>query len=303
MRCSRQILLLGTLTLLSGDTARAAEALDPLYERIAEDLKQGKPLVVTVHVALCDNSIIWCGAKMGDGDRPRDNLYWGRAGGFQAYFQRARGYRRIFKDAGDSKVVLEREVYRLQVRRPSAAWRRRGVTRPFEVLLVGLAYRGRSIDQAHDSFVRQVLGEAGSQLTLDDGRVIPIGGMGHVVGYAGHNRLMDLLEYRFPRRTRRSHVGFFALACRTGQYYGRELGASPAHGLLLTLTLMYPGAFTIDGILRGVAAGERQHAVYMRGVQMYARYQRRPVRVIRAAFTNDRQPRFLKRFSRARVER
>jgi len=41
--------------------AVAQAALDSLYQRVAADLKQGRPLVVTVHVALCDNSIIWCG--------------------------------------------------------------------------------------------------------------------------------------------------------------------------------------------------------------------------------------------------
>jgi len=50
-----------------GTGPKAADAhrqagLQPLYRRIAADLKQGKPLVVVdVHVALCDNDIIPCG--------------------------------------------------------------------------------------------------------------------------------------------------------------------------------------------------------------------------------------------------
>ncbi len=55
--------LWGVLLLSDVDPAQAGDALDPLYDRIAADLKQGKPLVVTVHVALCDNNIIWCGGE------------------------------------------------------------------------------------------------------------------------------------------------------------------------------------------------------------------------------------------------
>ena len=35
--------------------------LDGLRERVAADLRAGRPLVVEAHVALCDNSVIRCG--------------------------------------------------------------------------------------------------------------------------------------------------------------------------------------------------------------------------------------------------
>ena len=57
--------------------------LGGLTDRVIADLAAGKPLVVEVHVPLCESSIIACGnAKLGDGDTPETNLYWSTTPGF-----------------------------------------------------------------------------------------------------------------------------------------------------------------------------------------------------------------------------
>jgi hypothetical protein len=43
--------------------------LASLTDRVIDDVRAGKPLVVQVHVPLCDNSVTACGnAKLGDGE-------------------------------------------------------------------------------------------------------------------------------------------------------------------------------------------------------------------------------------------
>jgi len=290
--------------LLSVPSRAPADPLGPLYQRIAADLKQGKPLVATVHVALCDNGVIWCGrGGMGDGDRPERNLYWGRAAGLRAWFDRASPWRRIHVDEGDGKLILQRVVYRLRVPRPSAAWRRLGVRRGFDLLLVALAHRGKKIDQTITTFIDQVAGEGGKTLRLPDGRTIAYGGKGHILGYAGHNALMELTlldSFRWPRRTRKAPVGYFVLACLTASYFRNHLcdGQVGTRGLLLTGSLMYPGAFTADGLLRGIAAGETQRQVYLRGVERYATLQKRTERRIRGVFFHDGEKRYARRFGK-----
>ena len=136
-----------------------------------------------------------------------------------------------------------------------------------------------------------------SRLTLPgERRPLSIGAGSHVVGYAGHNHLMDEPGFPFLAVTRRPHLGYFALACRTAPYLGRPFRSARLHGLLLTRDLMYPGAFTIDGLVRGLAAGEPQHHVWLRGVKKYARFQKRPVGVIRRAFIHDGEARFQRRY-------
>jgi hypothetical protein len=276
--------------------AQTEEPLAPLYRRIARDLGAGRPLVVTAHVALCDNGIIWCGYRgMGDGDRPRRNLYWGGAG-LRAWFDRAAaGYRRVHLDAGDGETVLERAVWRRSVR-PSAAWRRLGVEKPFEVLLVAIAYRGKRIREATDAFVREVAAERGGELRLRDGRSLEIGGRGHVVGYLGHNHLMEAWDYRFPASSRKAPLGYFALSCLNAPYLARPLRSRATRALLVTQSLMFPGPFVVEGLLAGLAAGAPQREVYARGVELYARHQKRPERAIRWAFLHDGERRFARRY-------
>lgn len=303
----RLLLILLVPTLLAAAAKPAhADGLDPLYDRIAVDLRAGKPLVVTLHVALCDSSIIPCGNRtLGNGDAPGKNLYWGGAAGLRAFFDYRRAYQRIFKDGGDGKVILERVVYRLRVRRPSARWRRRGVKGGFELLVVGLAYRGKQISRAMAALVAQVSRDeelsttsklAGGSLKLPDGRVIPIGARGHVVGYAGHNHLMDVTDFRWPSRTRKRALGYFALACLTAEYLAPQLSKlASARALLLTRSLMYPGAFTIDGLVRGLAEGALEADVFRRGADAYAHFQKRPKGRIRFVFTHQGRKGFWQR--------
>ncbi len=287
--------IIALLTLLASPAWADDAPLDPLYQRIAADLKQGKPLVITVHVALCDNSVIHCGSsKRGDGDRPAGNLYWGGAAGFRAYFDHARRWKRVLLDGGDGAVIIQRAVYRARVRRPSRAWRRLGVKGGLDVYLVGLGYRGKQISRANDTFIRQVRGQGAVEVALPGGIKLAAGGAGHVLGYAGHNHLMDERSYRFPPATRTRPVGFFALACATAPYLKRHLPGEHRRALLLTRTLMYPGAFTIDGLARQLMLAAPQHQVFMGGVRFYAKHQKRPVKAIRRAFIHDGERRFTK---------
>ncbi len=287
------------VVLLAGAPAEAqrkARPLDPLYRRVARDLKRGKPMVITVHVALCDNNIIRCGGRgSGNGDVPRRNLYWGKAG-IPAWLTRVRGYRRIFKDGGDGARILERVVLRRRVKRPTYAWRKLGVTKGFDVMVVALAYRGSHIDKATDAFVGQVLGQPGQTLKLKDGTTLEYGGRGHVVGYAGHNHLLDVDRYAFPRLTRTDPIGFFNMSCWSAQSLARKLKHPKSHVLLMSLTRLFPGPFVVDGLVRGLAAGEPQAKVCLRGIQGYSNNSKSSVRRLRYTFIHGQERRFKRRF-------
>src|SRR5690606_19305086 len=110
-----------------------------LTDRVIDDLEAGKPLVVQVHVPLCDNSVTACGnAKLGNGDNPDTNLYWATTPGFGKWFdRRGTSWKRVLRtktDTGDDDVV-ELRVYRRTVA-AAAAWRKRGAPKRFEVAVV-----------------------------------------------------------------------------------------------------------------------------------------------------------------------
>jgi hypothetical protein len=277
MRTRRTCIVSPLLSPLSSSPRRRPSAAKPT------------PLVATVHVALCDNTIINCGTRtLGNGDRPARNLYWGGAAGLEAFFRLGKdGWRRAYRDSGDGKLVLERVVYRRRVE-PAARWRRLGVNKSFEMLLVGLAYRGRRIDEAMKRFVSDVRSGGEARLTMTVGhtnRVVAYGGASHLVGYAGHNHLMDVTRFAWPRRTRTNAVGYFALACLSAPYLEAKLSGEHSRALLLTKVLMYPGAFTIAGLLRGVGKALPLEEVFRHGADAYAHYQKKPKTLIRRIFT------------------
>lgn len=302
LRKALSVCLLTAALLLSGEARGTPKNLASLYKRIAKNLKAGKPMVVTLHVALCDNRIISCGnRRLGNGDAPSGNLYWGGGSGVRSWFDAMKKFRRIHTDKGDGKVIIERVVYHHRVQHPTAAWRRRGVTKPFHIFVVGLAYRGTRISQAMGDFLTNVSSHHTSTIKTKKFGEISYGGSGHVVGYLGHNYLMDVKKdfYKWPRFTRKQPIGYFALACKSAPYLAPRLTRPQTHALTLTRILMYPGAFTAYGLIEGLAQGDTQKKVFLRGVRWYSRKQNQPLSKVRWYFTHDARLRFRKRYTQS----
>lgn len=135
--------------------------LAALYDRVGADLGAGEPLVVEVHVPLCDNRIIRCGGHgLGNGDSADKNLYWSTSGGFRGWFgRRGSGWRevRLGPDQAVPEDVLEVRVWQRRFR-PDRGWRARGVREPFDVYVVAHAWRGTAIRKAMDAYVEDLFG-------------------------------------------------------------------------------------------------------------------------------------------------
>jgi hypothetical protein len=253
----------------------AASELDPLYERIAADLRAGKPLTVQVHVALCDNSRIVCGGHgLGDGDDLSRNLYWATSGGLRGWFERrGSGWQRVAIAKAPREGVLEEARYRRHVD-PSAAWRARGVTHGFDVEVDAFAWRGREIDGALDQFMAD----------LDSARA-------HVVAYVGHNGWMDRRSLAWPRAGA-IPTGAIAIACLTRSYLRVPLLERSRVPLLVTTDLLFAGSHALDGALQAVAAGASLASIRDSAARAYADGESKRFERVRRAFTNPGDPRW-----------
>lgn len=110
--------------------------------------------VVHVYVALADNAhqgIVPVPAKLGDGDAPATNLYWGAAFGVKTFFRASAEWKTISCGAGPKAVILERCVF---------------VNREHDVYLVADAYRGSEIRQAVTDFLSAAAGLNGETLRI-----------------------------------------------------------------------------------------------------------------------------------------
>ena len=253
--------------------------LGDLTKRVVTDLAAGKPLVVEVHVPLCDNSIIPCGnARLGDGENPETNLYWSTTPGFGRWFARRGGgwKREVLAETGD-KDVLTVHVYRRTVR-ASSAWRKAGAPATFSLEVIVRAWRGTAIDRALAQYAKDV--------SADDGA--------HIVAWVGHNRLMDLASFEWPAPAKTTK-GTIAIACHTAAYMEESVSASTRVPLLMTRDFLFANAAPLEGAVLAFASGGTYAQIRSDAAAAYAGVRKKPVNKIAGAFTNPADRRWKKK--------
>jgi hypothetical protein len=277
-------------------TASVEDAwLGSLTDRVIGDLAAGKPLVVEVHVPLCDNSIIACGnPKLGDGNSPDTNLYWSTTPGFGEWFTRRNsGWKRIHHRRDLDADILALEVYRRTMRAP-AAWRKRGAPATFELDIVVHGWRGKSIDKALAAYAHDVSGGAARTIQLDDTSTLAAGGAAQIVAYVGHNRLMDLDTYAWP--TPGAAVqGTIAIACHTAVYLEDALAGDTRVPLLMTRDLLFSNAAPLEAAVLAFASGGDYASIRLDATTAYAGVQKETVVRMYGVFSNPADRRWSKR--------
>lgn len=290
------------LVIAFASTARAAtpedEWLASLTDRVIEDVKAGKPLVVEVHVPLCDNNIIACGnAKLGDGDNPETNLYWSTTPGFGSWFDRRKGgWKRVQKlaegETGD-KDVLALHVYRRSTSTP-AAWRKRGAPAKIEIDIVVHGWRGSAIDRALAAYAAEISGQSPRTITLKDGSTLEAGGSAQIVAWVGHNRLMDLDEFQWPAAGKATK-GTIAIACHTAAYMEDRVPSATRVPLLMTRDFLFANAAPLEAAVLAFASGGSYAKIRLDAATAYAGVQEREVKKVFGAFTNPADRRWNKK--------
>jgi len=220
---------------------------------------------VHVFVALADNQsqgIVPVAAKLGNGEDPEHNLYWGSAYGVKTFFSRSPDWARITCGEKPKAEILERCVFK---------------HRATNVYLVADAYRGREIRQAILDFLASAAGDGPETVSLPaaSGAVkLPIRGGANLVAYIGHDGLMDFQLSQFPHKKNKVHRDAVVLACASKQFFAEPVRASGAYPLLWTTGLMAPEAYTLKSSLDGWIAGENNEQVRDRAAGAYDKYQK-----------------------------
>lgn len=269
-----------------------------LTDRVVADAKAGKPLVVEVHVPLCEGTIIACGnKKLGDGDNPATNLYWSTTPGFGEWFKRrGSGWKRVLEQKagqtgdGDVLAVL---VYRRTVTTP-ATWRKLGAPANLEVDIVIHGWRGTAIDRALAAYADDVSGAKPRVVTLADGSTLDAGGAAQIVAWVGHNRLMDLESFQWPTPGTMTK-GAIAIACHTADYMEQEVPSATRVPLLMTRDFLFANAAPLEATVLAFANGGSYSAIRLAAATAYAGVQKREVRQVYGAFTNPADKRWKKK--------
>ncbi len=259
--------MLRFLLLLACVSSAQAASLDEVVARLDADAAGGKPLVAHVVVALCDNEfqgIVPVPAKLGDGDAPQSNLYWGAMYGVRSFFRTQPGWKTVPIAPSSDSRVLDRVLFKREVIR-------NGRTMP--VLLVAEAWRGHNISDAIRHFLELNRGQHGERLRAGD-LEFEAGGAAHVVAFVGHNGLMDFAAPVLPeiRTAVRPHASV-VLACMSDSYFSALLRRD-SWPLITTSGLMAPEAYTLAAVLESWFSGSEPGQVRQAAGRAYAKYQR-----------------------------
>lgn len=254
-----------------------AATLEEVVGRLDADAAGAKPLVAHVVVALCDNEfqgIVPVPARLGDGDDPKSNLYWGAMYGVRTYFRNQKDWKMVAIAPSRDPRVLDRQLFMRDVTRHGKTTR---------VYLVAEAWRGRNIADAVRHFLELNRGEHVETLQAGEQQV-ETGGAAHVIAFVGHNGLMDfaapsLPPFQIPSRPHASVV----LACMSESYFA-DLLEKDSVPLITTTGLMAPEAYTLAALLESWFGGGDGNQARNAAASAYAKFQRTPENAARRLF-------------------
>ncbi|MBN2531073.1 MAG: hypothetical protein JXR76_32105 [Deltaproteobacteria bacterium] len=254
-----------------------------LLQRIQDDVTHGKPLVVTVYVALCDNDsqgiIPVKNRAICNGDDPLKNIYW-KGNGIAGYLKAHQWHKVQSRQDVSNTVVIEEVWSKTQF--ASTALQKMGFPRQFSVSIIAKAYRGNRIGDAMKDYLDAVNNDSPQTIALSDGRLLQGGGQSHLVGYIGHNYMMDvsegtstwwMLKHTWSKGTSTTPKGTFALACESNAYIRPFVSRQNIYILMMNKFLTYPSAWTVGGIIDGLATGGDGNSIFKHGVRQFAKGQ------------------------------
>lgn len=235
---------------------------------LASKVAERGTLVVHVFVPLCDNDQIVCGStRAGDPDDLDHNLYWGAIFGQRRFFSRkASKFTRLALDSTPSGPRLERAVFSRSF--DGEPW---GRSKPIELVVVLDAYRGDAIDKAVDAFFTEA--DDGGSVTFGEGDAARTEKV-DVVGYAGHNRMMDGKKPPARSTSKAEGIPSFVMACRSSSYFEAPLAERGSKTLLMTRDLMAPEGYVVHAIVSSLAVNASVGDVRAQTVQAYATWQK-----------------------------
>jgi hypothetical protein len=245
--------------LLAACQSDSRETLRP--EVAPQPAKRNSGKLIHVLVALCDNQyqgIVPVPARIGNGDDPANNLYWGASFGVKTFFKRARDWKLIAEVRSPRAGILERLVFKNQTK---------------DAYLIADAYRGREIKRCVSDFFEFSAGRAGETINTNSIE-LRAGGGADLVAYVGHDGLMDFALDSYPQKAGDRRRDAIMLACLSKRYFSEPLRKTGAKPLLWTTGLMAPEAYVLKAAIDGWVLNEDEEAIRKRAATAYNQYQR-----------------------------
>lgn len=229
--------------------------------------------VIHVLVALCDNkyqAIAPVPKAIGNGQDPKNNLYWGAAYGFKTYFSKQKEWQVVQNNKPSNTKILEEIIYKHQSQ---------------DVYIVAQAYDGKYIDDTVDDFLDYSAGKRQQSYSLE-GKNIIAGGKANLVIYIGHDSLMEWSWSRYlpdswrwttlskaqQEKQKSRYAAVFA--CKSQKYFSPALTRLGITPLILTTHRMAPEAYSVYAMIDSWLKGESKSSIRLKVASAYSKYQK-----------------------------
>ena len=216
----------------------------------------------TIHifVALCDNKyqgIVPVPEKIGNGQDPDNNLYWGCAFGVRTYFKKSKEWKFV-----ESRKLKSEKLERIIFKHATKYY-----------YLVADAYDGKFIKEATVDFLNSSSGKTKDTLKIGK-TTIGIGGNSKLLAYVGHDGLMDFQLTETFENTDKEKRDVIILACYSKKYFSPHLAKSNINPLVWTTGLMAPEAYILHDAISGYLNAENNEQIRTRAAKAYSKYQK-----------------------------
>jgi len=236
-----------------------------IIENLQTLVNSNQPLVVYVVVALCDNEsqgIIPVSPKLGNGNDPVHNLYWGARYGVKTWFKKSKNWRLVKTLSSLNENIIERCVFKRKNR---------------SFYLIADAYRGSKIKYAVEDFLKTIAGNCSDEIEIKHDSIelkIDIGAS-QLITYVGHNGLMDFDLEEYPVADLNSMPrDVIILACYSRFFFKDSLAKMNVYPLLWTNDLLAPEAYTLEAAVEGWLNLENAEQIQTRASSAYSKYQK-----------------------------
>ncbi len=220
---------------------------------------------IHVHVALCDNinqGIVPVSKTLGNGQDPKNNLYWGAMYGVTSYYKRSKDWVLISTKVDVDSLVLERLLFKHKIS---------------NTYLLADAYDGKYIKNTTIDFLECTAGRK-EIVILSGTQKLKFGGSSDLLAYIGHDGLMEFNVKGNFNPLNKNKRDAIILACISRGYFKPYLQQTKANPLVWSTGLMSPEAYTLKEAIDGWILNETSIQVRERAARAYNKYQKCGIR-------------------------
>jgi hypothetical protein len=210
-----------------------------IVAHLKEKVAAGEALNVHVLVPLCDNKnqgIVPTSESLGNGLSLRSNLYWATSKGMKRYFKEHKDWTLISSQLDPNEHALERVIFESKLSNGTM------------IRMVIDAYRGDRMKECLEHYFASLAGKLTHANTVE-GREIALYGNADLLAFNGHNGLMDT-DVDIVQNTDGMQRDAVAIACISHDYFLPYLEASGSYPLVMTRSLLYPGAPVMEEVVK-----------------------------------------------------